>query len=600
MSQPAQFKNLPDLLLQSTRRFDTRPLFGTRSVDGEWTYTTYGEFGELVTKMRGGLAGLGLAKGERVAFISNNRLEWAVSAYATYSLGGCVVPMYEKQNEEDWAYILKDSQAKILLVANDEILAKAEGLKTKIETLEHIVNFEGRSVEPLSYRALLEKGAESPVPSADPDPGELCGFIYTSGTTGNPKGVMLSHGNITSNVNAMQEIFPLAIDDRSLSFLPWAHSFGQTVELHMGISYGMSMALCDEVDKLLVYLAEVKPTLLISVPRIFNRVYDSLNKKMADASPIQQRLFAAAMATANERRELSARGESSTLVDLKHGLFDKLIFTKVRDRLGGNLRYAISGGAAISKEVAQFIDNVGVTVYEGYGLSETSPIATANYPGNQRIGSVGRAIPGVEIIIDADATKGAPEAGGEVLIKGPNVMRGYHNMTEETAAVIRDDGAFRSGDMGKLDDDGYLFITGRIKEQYKLENGKYVVPSPLEEQLKLSGFINQALVYGDNRQFNVALIVPDAEALAKFAEDKGVAGNLDAWLTNAVVHGLFRGEIETLQSSVFKGYERIGEFRLIPEEFTTDNDMLTPTLKLKRRNVISRYGSILDEMYAGS
>ncbi len=600
MPQPAQFKNLPDLLLQSTKRFDTQPLFGTRSADGEWSYTTYREFGEMVDKMRGGLASLGLEKGERVALISNNRVEWAVSAYATYTLGGCIVPMYEKQNEDDWAYILQDSQARILLVANDEILARSEGLKAKIGTLEHIVNFEGRSVDPLSYRALLEEGAQNPVPAADPEPGQLCGFIYTSGTTGKPKGVMLSHGNITSNVNAMQDIFPLAIDDRSLSFLPWAHSFGQTVELHMGISYGMSMALCDEVDKLLQYLAEVKPTLLISVPRIFNRVYDSLNKKMADASPVQQRLFAAAMAAANERRELSARGKSSMLVDLKHSLFDKLIFTKVRDRLGGNLRYAISGGAAISTEVALFIDNVGVTVYEGYGLSETSPIATANCPGKQRIGTVGRAIPGVEIIIDAGATEGAPEAVGEVLIKGPNVMQGYHNMAEETAAVMREDGAFRSGDMGRLDDDGYLSITGRIKEQYKLENGKYVVPSPLEEQLKLSGFINQALVYGDNKRSNVALIVPDAEALAKFAEEEGVAGSMDEWVTSEIVHGLFRGEIDTYQSSVFKGYERIAQFRLIPEEFTTDNDMLTPTLKLKRRNVISRYGSILDEMYVGS
>jgi len=600
MSEIPQFKNLPDLLRQSVERFESLPLFGSRSVDGEWSYTTYGEFGELVKKMRGGLAGLGVAPGDRVAIISNNRVEWAVGAYATYTLGAAVVPMYEKQNPGDWSYILRDSGAKVLLVANDEVLAKAEGLQQEIDSLEGIVNFEGRSGEPLAYRTLLENGAESPVPAADPAAEDLCGFIYTSGTTGDPKGVRLSHGNITSNVNAMQDFFPLETVDRSLSFLPWAHSFGQTVELHMGMSFGIAMAICDDVDKLVDYLGEVRPTLLISVPRIFNRVYDNLNKKMAEASPIQRALFAAAMGNADRRRELALRGRRGPLVELKNGLFDKLIFSKVRDRLGGNLRYAISGGAAISTEVAEFIDNVGVTVYEGYGLSETSPIATANRPGHQRIGSVGRPIPGVEIIIDQGAVEGESGIDGEILIKGPNVMQGYHNMEQATADVIREDGAFRSGDMGRLDDEGYLYVTGRIKEQYKLENGKYVVPSPLEEQLKLSGYINQIMVYGDNKLFNVAIIVPDAEAVTKLAEEKGLEGSMDAWLADDQVRTLIRAELDKFQGGVFKGYERVRDFRLVAEEFTTDNDMLTPTLKLKRRNVIEHYRPMLDEMYAGS
>ena len=598
MSMSPQFKNLPDLLQQGVDRFAERPLFGTRTVDGEWIYISYAEFGKLVANFRTALAGLGLGSGDRLAIISDNRIEWAVGAYAAYGLAACVVPMYEKQNAEDWAYILRDSEAKVLLVANDEVFAKAKGLKDTIASLSHIVNFEARSSDPMSYQALLAKGAEQDTPAADPDPESLCGFIYTSGTTGDPKGVKLSHGNIISNINALQSFFPMEHDDRSLSFLPWAHSFGQTCELHVGISFGISVAICDNVDKLVDYLAEVKPTLLISVPRIFNRVYDNLNKKMADASPIQQKLFAAAMDAAVEKRRLANEGKSSFLVDLKHGLFDKLVFSKVRARLGGRLRYAISGGAAISKEVAEFIDNVGITVFEGYGLSETSPIATANCPGAQRIGSVGRPIPGVEIIIDPDAIDNELGDQGEVLIKGPNVMQGYHNMPEATADVMRADGAFRSGDMGRVDADGYLYITGRIKEQYKLENGKYVVPAPLEEQLKLSGYVDQVMVFGDNKLHNVAIIVPDVEALLKWAGTKGLGDDLAALCNHPKVQELFRTEIDRFQTSIFKSYERVSGFRVIPTAFTTDNDMLTPTLKLKRRNVIKNHQDLLDQMYA--
>ncbi len=247
--------------------------------------------------------------------------------------------------------------------------------------------------------------------------------------------------------------------------------------------------------------------------------------------------------------------------------------------------------------MAEFIDNVGITVYEGYGLSETSPIATANYPENQCLGTVGRAIPGVEILIDTEAVGNAMGKEGEILIKGPNVMQGYHNLDAETARAIRDDGAFRSGDLGWLDDRGYLHITGRIKEQYKLENGKYVVPSPLEEQLKLSGFINQVLVYGDNRPHNVAVIVPDMDALTGWAAKNGKTTGFDDLTGDNDVKNLFSSELERYSQDVFKGFEKVRNFRLIHEEFSTDNDMLTPTLKLKRRNVIKTYQPVLDELY---
>ncbi|MBJ93858.1 MAG: long-chain fatty acid--CoA ligase [Rickettsiales bacterium] len=599
MSQPRQFKNLVDLCSKSCERYGGNPLFGTRRSDGSWDYISYAQFGALVDEARGGFRSLGLGDGEVVAVISNNRVEWAVGAYATYGCGGMYVPMYEKQNLADWEYIIGDSGAKLLLVANPDIAARAMPLLDRFERLEKIICLSGEAEGCIPWDQVMAMGRDNPAEPAQPEPSALAGLIYTSGTTGNPKGVQLSHGNITSNVNAVQSLFPMEQQDRSLSFLPWAHSFGQTCELHSGISFGISMAICDDVTRLIEYLPDVQPTLLFSVPRIFNRIYDGLNKKMADAPAARRGLFEAAMRTARRRRELTARGESSTWLNVKHALFDRLVFSKVRDRLGGRLRCAFSGGAAISREVAEFIDDIGVLVYEGYGLSETSPIATMNYPGNKKIGTVGRPIPEVDIIIDTDAVGGAMGQEGEILIKGPNVMQGYHNLPEQTADVLRDDGAFRSGDLGWLGEDGFLRITGRIKEQYKLENGKYVVPSPLEEQLKLSGFINQVMVFGDNKLHNVAIVVPDVDALQHWAKGQGVSGDLDSLLAQPAVKKLYEGELERYSSEVFKGFEKVRDFRFVSEEFSTDNDMLTPTLKLKRRNVIKAYQSLLDEMYEG-
>jgi long-chain acyl-CoA synthetase len=597
MSSAPKYKNLTDLLQQSVKQYAGNPFLGTRQSDGSWVYVTYREFGELVDHFRAGLAGLGIAKGDRVAIIADNRVEWAVTAHATYGLNALIVPMYQNQNPKDWEYILRDSGAKALVVANTGIAGKTLPLIEQIEALEHVIDMEGPVSDAKSYLGLIEVGKKSPVEAADPEPDDVCGFIYTSGTTGNPKGVLLTHRNITSNAQGAQEIFPLEQSDRTLSFLPWAHSFGQTVELHCGTGYGVSLALCDDTTRLVEYLGEVKPTLLFAVPRIFNKIYDGLNKKMAEESPVKQRLFKSAIGAAQRKRALDREGKSSGWNNFKLKILDKLVFSKVRGRLGGRLRYAFSGGAAISREVAEFIDDVGIMVYEGYGLSETSPMATANCIGYRKIGSTGRALPQVEILIDTEAVAGQLGKEGEILVKGPNVMKGYHNLPDKTAEVIRDDGAFRTGDLGWLDDDGFLYITGRIKEQYKLENGKYVVPAPLEEQLKLSGFINQVMIYGANKLNNVAIIVPDVTALEKWAKAQGIAGELESLFDDEQVKELYRGELDRYHQDVFKGFERVKQFAFVAEEFSTDNDMLTPTMKLKRRNVIKAYQPLIDSLY---
>ncbi|HGG57077.1 MAG TPA: long-chain fatty acid--CoA ligase, partial [Nannocystis exedens] len=338
-----------------------------------------------------------------------------------------------------------------------------------------------------------------------------------------------------------------------------------------------------------------RPTMLVAVPRIFNRIYDGLHKKMAQESPLKRRLFAAAMATAHERKVLAGRGESNTWLNLKFKLLDRLVGAKVRARFGGRLRYAISGGAGISRAVADFIDDLGIQVYEGYGLTETSPIATANAPGHRKIGSVGRALPGTRIEIDLAATDD-PEQG-EIIVHGHNVMKGYNGLPEEDSKVFTADGGLRTGDMGRLDDDGYLYITGRIKEQYKLENGKYVVPSPIEEQLKLSPFISNVMLYGSNRPFNIALVVPDRETLLVWAKTEGLPVNdYDALLRDAKVHTLIEAELKE-QSKEIRHYEQVRKFNLLSEDFTVDNEMLTPSLKLKRRIVIKAYGDHIDALY---
>ncbi len=592
MSSP-KFETLVDLFERSVQQFKTKDLFGVKK-DGAWVWTTYGEVGKQVDDFRAGLASLGIKRGDNVAIISNNRIEWAVAAYACYGLGAALVPMYEAQLAKEWAFIVNDCEAVALIAATDEIYEKAKEIPEKAPSLKHIIGLTRPKSDATSYAALLEAGGKSPVPSIKPTPTDTACLIYTSGTTGNPKGVILSHGNIASNINAVHEILPLVGEDRSLSFLPWAHSFGHTCELHALLSLGAGMALAEGVDKIVANLAEVEPTMLCSVPRIFNRIYDGVNKQMAGKPKPVQSLFRAGIRAATKRRK-EGEGSLSLMEKIQLFLADKIVFGKIRGKFGGRMKYAFSGGAALSREVAEFIDALGITVYEGYGLTETSPIATANRPGAHRIGSVGKAIPHVKIVIDKEAS-GEPQHG-EIVIHGPNIMQGYHNREEENRAVFTEDRGFRTGDLGYIDDDGFLFITGRIKEQYKLENGKYVSPAPLEEQLKLSPFILNAMVYGDNRLYNVALVAIDVEAVKTWAKGQGLSFESDdAMCENARVKQLVTDEIKKY-SAEWKGFEKVQKVTLIAEDFSTQNGLLTPSLKVKRRVVWQRYSAQIEALY---
>ncbi len=592
---PTDFKTLTDLFESSVARFADRPLFGTKQSDGSWSWLSYKGFGEAVAHARGGLAGLGVGSGDRVAIIADNRVEWAVGAYGTYTLGAAWVPMYEAQQAKDWVYILSDSGAKVAIVADDGIRAQLDDHAGDLPDLTQIVVIDGAAGgDAITFDELLARGAANELGVAHPDPESIAGLIYTSGTTGNPKGVMLSHANLTSNINTFPDLFDIGPEDRSASFLPWAHSFGQTVELHFIIGAGASVGLTS-AKTLMDDLPDIKPTILVSVPTVYNRIYDGLQKLMASEGGIKKMLFDAGMANAAKRAALAAEGKTSALADLQHGLFDRLVFSKVRDRFGGRLKYSISGGAAISPEVAEFISALGLTVYEGYGLTETSPVAAANIPGFRKVGTVGREIPGVRIDIDTDVT--GTEDVGEIVIHGPNVMMGYYNLPDEDAKVFTGDGGFRSGDLGSRDEEGFISIRGRIKEQYKLENGKYVVPSPIEEQLQLSGFITNIMVYGEQRPFNVAVIYPDVDALQAWAAENDLGERtLDQLFKEEAVIDLIQREINR-QSGPIKGYERVRAFVLTDEEFTPENGMLTPSLKVKRRAVMAKFGDQIEQLY---
>jgi long-chain acyl-CoA synthetase len=598
-----RYTNLAALFRGACDKYADRPAFGSRRPQG-WQWTSYRELAQQVEHARGGLAELGVGRGDRVAVISNNRLEWAVCAYATYTRAAVYVPMYEAQLDRDWQFILNDSGAKLCLVAGEAVEKRIRALQADLPELQHVINFDGEG-----YRQMIARGAAAAVrgtapalrggamsvPVDMPADGDVATLIYTSGTTGKPKGVRLTHFNQASNVSGLAEVAPVKEGDRSLAFLPWAHVFGGSVELNTVLALGGTLAICDNTDRLLEYLPEVKPTMMFAVPRIWNKIYDGVRKQVAARPKLIQQMFAAGLRGKAKQK----RGAALTLGEkIALPLADKLIFSKIVERFGGELRFAFSGAAALSPEVGEFVDNLGIQVYEGYGMTESSGATTANLPGAARLGSVGKAIPGVQVKLDPSAP-GAQGDEGEIIIYGTGVMAGYHNDAEATRAALTEDGGLRSGDLGRIDSDGFLFITGRVKELYKLANGKYVAPAPLEEKLQLSAYIAQCMVYGADQPHNVAMIVPDMAALRAWAASHGVPTDTAALLADPRTRDLIRKEIE-LHSRDFKGFEAIHDFVLSGEELTTQNDMLTPTLKLKRRNVLARFERDLKALYRGA
>ena len=591
--------NLVNWWEESLIKFTDRKIFGTKNKNGVYEWVTFNEVGDRINNLRAGLAQLEVGKNDVVGIIANNRVEWPVVAFATWGRLGRFVPMYEAELVQIWRYIITDSQIKVLFVSKPEIYEKIKDFPKDIPTLKHIFIIESDGEN--SMTALEKRGASKPVPSQKSNPDDIAELIYTSGTTGNPKGVLLSHGNFTSNTLAGLKMYPELTknegkDALTLAILPWAHSYGQTGELFAIIRIGGAMGLAESPSTVVNDIVAVKPTWLIAVPRIFNRIYDGLWTKINKEEGLAKTLFVMGVEAARKKRELAADGKSCFMNNLKLKLADKIVFKKIRERLGGRLMGSTSGSAAMNPEIAQFFFDIGVPIYDCYGLTETSPAATMNASYDYRLGSVGKAIDKVKIVIDSSVVEeGATD--GEVIVYGPNVMKGYHNRPEETKTTMTPDGGFRTGDRGRLDKDGFLYITGRIKEQYKLENGKFCFPVALEEEICLVHFVQQALIYGLNRPYNICIVVPDSEVLLGYAREKGLPQDLKTLVARQDIIGMISENITKHLKGKFGGYEIPKKFLLLPEPFSVDDGTLTQTLKLKRNVVLNKLKDQIAALY---
>ncbi|HQH16759.1 MAG TPA: AMP-binding protein [Smithella sp.] len=591
--------NLVDWWEESASKFADRRLFGTKNKSGVYEWITYKEIDTRINNLRAGLAQLGVGKDDAVGIIANNRPEWAVCSFAAWGRLARYVPMYEAELAQIWKYIITDSAIKVLFVSKPEIYEKIKDFPKDIPTLKHIFVIEGQGEN--SMAALEKKGSTQPVASERPHPDNIAELIYTSGTTGNPKGVLLSHGNFTSNSLAGCKMYPELFkndgkDALTLAILPWAHSYGQSGELFAVIHKGGAMGLAESPTTIVNDIVAVKPTWLVAVPRVFNRIYDGLWTKMNKEGGLAKTLFVMGVESAKRKRELAAEGKTCLMTNLKFKLADKIVFTKIRERLGGRLMGSMSGSAAMNPEIAQFFFDLGIPIYDCYGLTETSPAATMNASFDYRLGSVGKAIDKVKIVIDSSVVEeGATD--GEIIIYGPNVMKGYHNRPEDTKATMTPDGGFRTGDRGRLDKDGFLYITGRIKEQYKLENGKFVFPVALEEEICLVRWVQQALIYGINRAYNICIVVPDFEVLLDYARQKGLPQDIKTLVARQDIIDMYAEEITKHLKGKFGGYEIPKKFLLLSEAFSLENGTLTQTMKLKRSVVVKQLQDQIEALY---
>ena len=587
--------NMVDWFETSVNKFAGNNLFVVNTPGNPLFPYTYREISDRVDKVRGALSHLGVNKNDAIGIISKNRPEWVIVEFAVYGCGAHYIPMYEKELFDTWKYIITDGPVKYLFVADMEIYEKVKGFLNDIPTLEKIFIIDSEGENSL---ARLEKTGESyPVASIKPSAEDLAVIIYTSGTTGEPKGVELTHGNLTYCSRGGYRIYPELNENKiALSMLPWAHSYALSGELHNWIQFGGTLGFMNDVTTLADDLKRVKPHYLISVPRVFNKIYNGIQRQINDAGGIKKKLFDAACAAAKKKRILAQDGKSSILTNIKFFILDKLVFSKIRKLMGARLEGSLTASAATNVEIANFFYDLGTPIYDCYGLSETSPAVTMNCSAAHRLGSLGKVLNGQKVIIDKSVT-GNDANDGEIVISGPNVMKGYHNKPEETAKVLSSDGWFRTGDRGRFDADGYLYITGRIKEQYKLQNGKYVFPAAIEEEIKLIPSIANAMVFGDGKEYNVCLVFPDFEYLNKYVTKNRLPSNPEELIKSEKFTGMLQEQIETHLRKIFGGYEIPKKFHFITEDFTLDNGMLTQTMKLKRRNVIQHYEKDILKMY---
>ena len=585
---PSRFLNavdhLPNPRAQMVRR------------DGRWETISSKEFLRRAAGLSSVFVELGVRPGDRVGLFSTNRPEWHTADFAINGAGAITVPVYFNESPDRMTYILKHCGAKVVFVAGKAQLEKLLSVRGHLPELENMIVADAGADVPgecLRYEALVAGASEKDLSSyrlraSQVLPGQLASILYTSGTTGEPKGVMLTHTNLCSNVTDVGHDFHLnPAEDVAVSFLPLSHVYGRIVD-YICIFQGCPLAYVDAIDGVPQTLLEIRPTFIAAVPRFFEKIYARLVEQGSKTAGVKRKIFDWAMKVASlSARWRSSGGHASLAVKLQWLLANQLVYKKIRAGLGKRLRLISSGGAPLSKELAEFFWAVGVPIYQGYGLTETSPIVSSNYPVN-RVGSSGKPIANVQVRTAED---------GEILVKGPCVMQGYYQNPEATREALTEDGWFRTGDIGFVDGDGYLYITDRKKDLIKTAGGKFVAPQPIENALKTSPYILNAMVVGDKRKFIAALIVPNPATVAVRLADEGLKFSSNAELAaHPRTRALMESEVKRLTAHLAQ-YETIKRFALLPDDFTFDNGSLTFTLKLKRRVVEEKYRSVIESLY---
>ncbi|HEX5411103.1 MAG TPA: long-chain fatty acid--CoA ligase [Terriglobia bacterium] len=551
---------------------------------------------------------MGVGAGDRIALLSENRLEWALTDYAVLGLGAVTVPLYSTLLESDVEFILRDSGSKGIVVSTRDQLKKVLAVRAAVPELKFVVAMDcgpGEFSDVLCWKELAERRGEvgtGAVKSLEnqalrTNPEDVATIVYTSGTTGVFKGVVLTHANIASNIEACDRLFDFHAGDTSMAFLPLAHIFERMIDFYY-LAQGVSIAYAESTDSLPQNLLEVRPTLMAVVPRLVEKIREKVMEEVRHLPPPKQKLFGWALRTGREWFPYSLAGRGAPFaLGLKRGLADKIVYSKIRSQMGGRLRLLISGAAPLSREVAEFFFAIGIPIYEGYGLTETSPVIAVNHPGAVKPGTVGQVIPGVEVKLGDEAEDAEGHTGREILVRGPNVTPGYFRQDEQNGEAFVG-GWFRTGDLGSLDSEGFLSITGRKKNLFKTSGGKYVSPEKLENLFQGHRYIAQLVVLGDSRKFVGSLIVPNFTALEGYAREQGIAiAGREELVKNERVQLFLQGQVDETCKHL-PPYERIRQIALLPKELSMAAGELSATLKVKRPVVEERYRDLIEEMFA--
>lgn len=564
-----------------------------------WESVTWREAGDLVEKLAAGLLSLGIQSEQRVGIASGTRYEWILADLAVMCAAGATTTVYPTTNAEDTAYILGDSESRVVFAEDDEQIAKLKEHRNELPHLVKVVTFDGTTdgdwVIGLDDLAKLGEAylAEHPgiveetARSIAPD--QLATLIYTSGTTGRPKGVRLLHRSWVYEGTAIQVQNILDESDLQFLWLPMAHSFGKVL-LSAQLACGFATAIDGRVDKIVDNLGVVKPTFMGAAPRIFEKAYARIITMQAAEGGAKEKIFKKAFEVGLKVDQLTLEGKSAPfLLKVQHGLFDKLVFSKVRDRFGGRVRFFISGSAALNPEIGAWFHAAGIKILEGYGMTENAAGATVNHPDDYKMGTVGPALPGAEVKIGPD---------DEVMLRGPHIMAGYHNLPEETAKTLTEDGWLHTGDKGSLDADGFLTITGRIKELFKTSGGKYVAPPAIEAKFKaVCPYASQFLVFGSERNFVSALITLDPDAMAGWAEENGMAGKSYTEIVSSEPVKKMIGEYVDQMNAQLNRWETVKKWEILDHDLTIESGELTPSMKVKRNVVEERNKDLIESFY---